>query len=284
MYYMKDYYAGGGTPKSNAVLFQKDIGDGKILNCSFFIPQTKKGQEGGTSGVMLSDDKVPTVAVRVVPWYAKHDKEPNHTDFLSALQNSETKTYFIHEFTHFLNMVRVGGEDKYDSGPMGNYPKTSDFGAYINHPEEINARYMQWVENILVDLANKNKITDGDFKFKERYPSYNDFYKAYYNDFHLPNWLESHISDDNKKRIMRRAYKLYDHLKSSKVKWDEKSSLRPILVQHREEWTKDEKLDASARKMGLKYIGFGRFADIHNRVKYIKKDKRLIPFKLKADL
>lgn len=127
----------------------------------------------------------------------------NFAEFHKTILNGKPYTTMSHEFSHYLDSLRAKGK-------LPTIAQASkDYKAYYNDLQEINARYFEATMSILWFIKRLLSVQT----------SINDFYrdaKDFVADLlkYIPN--SEYLDTKNKQRIIRRAYKLYDELKSMK--------------------------------------------------------------------
>jgi len=112
---------------------------------------------------------------------------------------------FVHEFTHYMDFLRHKNPGKF--GASVSRPEYGSYGkVYHNDPHEMNAFYQQAaadVERVAARLGGKwNKVWEDPKTF---------FVDAVIPHLHPGHWDQ--LSTQNKKRILKRSYQLWQDLK-----------------------------------------------------------------------
>lgn len=113
---------------------------------------------------------------------------------------------FIHEFIHYRDHKRNNGHhsSQYDD---------SDHTRYVNDPYEMNAHYHQLTSRLTSAIAAVENSDTPD-KVREMYQTltpyrtFDLFWKNAMKDIDMRMFFQ-HLTDDNKRKIKSRAYKLY---------------------------------------------------------------------------
>lgn len=153
---------------------------------------------------------------------------------VSALnvRTQELKSTFVHEFGHNYNFLqwvdkqdqinkRVGEGKKqkpriptvkYQS-PPNKYDTPEDleqYRRYVNDPQEVNARYLEWIHAVQVSFNRLLRVKDNDFDIRRAFKTFADFWDFYYETpGFLPEALEKWATLKTKKKLARRFYGYY---------------------------------------------------------------------------
>jgi hypothetical protein len=128
-------------------------------------------------------------------------------------RDSKIKSTFVHEFIHFNDFLRA----KYPKEDTTKRPKyvshTQNYKQYINNSLEINARYLEWINNILDSFTRLLKVKQ--LGIKGAFPTFQEFLHFYFlTPGFIPASLSLHINNKNTLRLVKRLYKFYDFVTS----------------------------------------------------------------------
>lgn len=187
---------------------------------------------------------VPTIVVNahLAPDPQTYEFDPNELkQFVERFekQGSLAKV-FTHEFSHYLDfltaqektpaiikdgkVVRPGGNrSKYvspdvlkdETGKPFTQPQlNSRYRQYVNNHQEINSRYMEFVDAIILSFDRLISVKrDG---VKGRFPTFHSFWEYYWKEAgYAPDALRDNASPKTERRIARRLSKFYDYVTES---------------------------------------------------------------------
>lgn len=117
----------------------------------------------------------------------KEDKDPTWI----------SKDSFIHEFIHYLDYVRSKGKFK-------EFNQNTTISDYYNSPSEYNA-YYQEAANYLVNLLKDEMVLN---KIKEKYPTFDGFYKFMLDNVFSKRFI-ANLNDKNILKLKKRVYNIY---------------------------------------------------------------------------
>lgn len=176
---------------SNDWVFNYSVIDNKYRRLLFlFTSDIDRNSSFGKS-----KSGTPIIAIRGV---LDKSNTPFHlTDNLRAFEST-----IIHETIHFLDDIRYKSKTvktQYD-------PDNIDLNEYYNDPIEMNAIYQQFYHLIKKRMNNPQLI-------KKYNLSVWDGFKQHFIDTNEPMW-ENYLTDQNKKRFLKRLYSLFKELES----------------------------------------------------------------------
>ena len=108
-----------------------------------------------------------------------------------------SKDSFIHEFIHYLDYVRSKGKFK-------EFNQNTTISDYYNSPSEYNA-YYQEAANYLVNLLKDEMVLN---KIKEKYPTFDGFYKFMLDNVFSKRFI-ANLNDKNILKLKKRVYNIY---------------------------------------------------------------------------
>jgi len=108
-----------------------------------------------------------------------------------------SKDSFIHEFIHYLDYVRSKGKFK-------KFNQNTTISDYYNSPSEYNA-YYQEAANYLVNLLKDEMVLN---KIKEKYPTFDGFYKFMLDNVFNKRFI-ANLNDKNILKLKKRVYNIY---------------------------------------------------------------------------
>lgn len=144
--------------------------------------------------------------------------------------NSLMRKSFGHEFTHYKDWLAslkgnpdakmFSGYKRYDSATVNRNPKvgqkaeksnaTADYGAHINQMVEVNARYSEFLIDILYSFDQPSIKETG---IENSFPNFNDFWDYYWTPDYAPDGLFQYAKPAIIKYLKKRLYKFYDYVK-----------------------------------------------------------------------
>lgn len=144
---------------------------------------------------------------------------------------AKLKSTFIHEFGHNYNFLqwvdkaeqinKRGGNKpaipnvKYQSPPAydGGTPteqQQDQYEKYVNDPQEVNARYLEWIHAIQTSFTRLLRIKNADYDIRKVFKTFHDFWDFYWTtDGFVPVALKDHANMKTKKKLARRLYGFY---------------------------------------------------------------------------
>ena len=128
------------------------------------------------------------------------------------LESSNSRSSFVHEFTHTLDFRRINPEyliarakRKQETGE----PRDRD--RYANDPLELNAYYQQAMSELYNDLLKVETVEEWNANVGETAQEFVDKLLTIY----LRPQVQKRLSPENKKRLMKRAATAWEYLKIS---------------------------------------------------------------------
>jgi hypothetical protein len=147
------------------------------------------------------------------------------------------KSTFIHEFGHNYNFLQWVDKSKQlnkrlDKTMKPAVPKVKysgfpnvapgkewtdkdykDYEAYVNDPQEVNSRYLEWIHAIQTSFTRLLRIKNADYDIRRAFFTFHDFWEFYWEtEGFVPKELSAYANVKTKKKLARRLYGFYRFL------------------------------------------------------------------------
>lgn len=137
------------------------------------------------------------------------------SNLLLALEKSNYRSSFVHEFTHTLDFRRINPNYLIDRAKRKlakiQAGVKKDFGEYTNDPLELNAYYQQALSDFHEKLLEKNTVEEWN-DFVGRTPQ--EFAENILSNYLRPQVIRG-LTPENKKRFMKRLATTWEYLRIS---------------------------------------------------------------------
>lgn len=136
------------------------------------------------------------------------------TAFKRLDYNPFYRSTFVHEFTHLQDDKKydIAKQHKHIQSPQ-EYERLC---YYFNLNHEVNARYMQFIHEILSIIDNVPGVQQHGIG--RTFPVFQSFLNAFWDKTETSKIMLDYLSKENKKRLLSRLYQFYRYLIEQEVK------------------------------------------------------------------